>query len=233
MDLSRIKIDDLEVEFIAVAICRSGDGYHVGVLHRRSGQPPRLLHLASHNRLLDDLFSADHICIVPAIDRDDALNIAGLCRRVATARLRKQVPYALRYDPRIRFDPDTGDLLMPDDATGMTCSTFVVHLFRSAQNPIITTQGWPAPGPEDKARQRQLVRLMEGSNSPDDKAQAKRIKREIGSLRISPEHVAGACLESELPATHVACNANKHVIREGLTRRAALRGGMFHLIPFV
>ena len=210
-NLERVAFLGTLIEAVAVVVCRSGEGTHAGVAYRGPDGTPRLLHLAFHLDLRDDDFAiwrARYVCVVPNLRQPDLVALAGYCRRIQTVNSAGGIPYNLEYEPGTRFDPDTGDCVLAEGGTGMSCATFVVHLFRSSANPIVDVKGWQVREPEDSQRQAQFVRAMEQNPSPAFQAQAARIRGQIGCPRVRPEDVAGGCLEDTLPAPFEWCDAN-------------------------
>jgi hypothetical protein len=193
-------------------------GPHAAIVYRSDDSQPRILHFAWHHFLKDDALSdhqSDYVCVVPiGIERDDQVALAAYCRRIYRANAsRCTIPYNLRYDPETSFDPDTGDFVRPETATGLNCATFVVQVFRSSGNPILDGDGWPQR-PKDVERQRYLVDYLRNCPNPAhrDPAQADLIELEIGCMRIRPEEVVGACLEKELPALFGQCEPNGYFL---------------------
>src|SRR5437762_521119 len=140
-NLDRIAWPHRPIEAVAVVVCCSGNGTHTGIAFRGEEGFPRLLHLAWHLALFNDDFQAardDYLCAVPNLRRADAIALAGYCRRIFRVNNAggQRIPYNLEYEPGMGFDPDTGDLVLPAGATGMSCTTFVVHVFRSSGNPL-------------------------------------------------------------------------------------------------
>jgi hypothetical protein len=214
-NLDRVAFPPRPIDTVAVAACRSGNGTHVGVAYRGPDGAARLLHLAFHLDLRDDDFRRvrpRYVCVVPNLHQADLVALAGYCRRIFLMNSAGRIPYNLAYEPETGFDPDTGDLVLPGTATGMSCSTFVLHLFRSSGNPLLDVTGWPAGRPGDRERQEELVRWMEATPSPAYQAQASRIRGQIGCPRVRSEDVAGGCLEDELPARFEQCDPNGRAI---------------------
>jgi hypothetical protein len=210
-DPKRILLLPHPVDSVAVVVCRSGNGTHAGVAYRGPDGAARLLHLAFHLDLRDNDFDrvrSRFVCVVPNLRRADLVALAGYCRRIFLTNSAGRIPYNLAYEPGTTFDPDTGDLILPSDGTGMSCATFVVHLFRSAGNPLIDLTNWPADRAGDREPQEELVRMMQTDPSPIYQAQAARIRSQIGCPRVRPEDVAGGCLEDVLPAGFEQCDSN-------------------------
>lgn len=223
MNLSRIgDPDDYGVD-VGVAVCRIRDGEHVGVLYRNGDSEParagfRLLHLAWHFDLRDEEFLGGYLVVVPSLSPVDSQVVAGLCRRVAKLRALNRIPYAFGLARDAGFDPDSGEWLFDGQGVGLSCSTFVTALFRSAFNPIIETSNWPTASEEDKRRHLQLLELTERSKDPSVRERARDLRANLNASRVRPAHVAGACLEEALPAGYADCEANRWFIEEILAR---------------
>lgn len=194
-----------------MAVCQ---GPHAAILYRSAEGRPKFLHLAWHRVLRDEGFAGqeqEFVSVEPNLERDDRVALAAYCRRIALANMaRRAIPYNLRYEPGTTFDPDTGDFLLPEGATGLSCATFVVQVFRSAGLPILDASTWPPARPKDRERQRTLIEWLRDYPDPRhrDPIQADRLEAEVGCPRIRPEEVAGACLEDEIPAGFEQCEPN-------------------------
>lgn len=210
-NLERVAFLGTPIETVAVAVCRAGGGTHAGVAYRGPDGTAKLLHLAFHEDLREDDFDRyrpRYVCVVPNLPRPDLVALAGYCRRIYRANAARRIPYNLAYEAGTKFDPGTGDCVLAEGGTGMRCATFVVHLFRSAGNPIIDVREWRVREPEDGRRQAELVEAMQRAPSPVYQREAARIRGEIGCPRVRPEDVGGGCLEDVLPAPFEWCDCN-------------------------
>lgn len=202
-------------DWIAVAIqqvqphCRM----HAGLLYRDANDDWWYLHFAFHEILKTVEYTADGTtsCATTKIDEADQVFLAAFCGRVSTAWQNQEIPYNLKYDPDVRFDPTTGAVSFGPNSTGLNCATFVLAVFRSAGNPLIDATGWPADRPGDRERQTQYVEFLRQR----DVDHADVVEAEIGTPRIRPEEAAGACLEDDLPAGFAQCEPNgRYVLQE-------------------
>lgn len=215
---SRITPPTDGIDDLAVFVRKTQDGTHAGIVYRGSDGTLRLLHQAFHLNLRDDEFverRGRFVCVVPSLLHDELVALAGYCRRIYLVNSsRGGIPYNLELELNEGFDPVTGDLVMPGSATGMSCATFVVHVFRSAGNEIVDPTDWPRATARagDVERQEQLIRMMEQNPSPEYQRQADRIRSQRGCPRIRPEDVAGACLEDSLPARFAQCDRNGRLL---------------------
>jgi hypothetical protein len=219
MNLDRIVLDASSLDVVAVAICRTGHGNtHTGVVYRDFDGRLLLFHQAwqheTRNEPLDGArtdLGGSFLCVSPDIDRDRARNLAALCELIAATG--EPIAYALRDDPEALFDEHTGRLTLPN-GKGLSCSTFVLALFRSARLPLVDTTDWPTDRPGDRAFQELLVHILEHTGASPDHVAA--VRTEIGCARIRPEEVAGAALFSALPVRHPGAEAAGLVLIERL-----------------
>jgi hypothetical protein len=219
MNLDRVVLADSSLDMVTVAICRTRHGStHTGMVYRDFDGRLLLFHQAWHhetrNELLDEAridLGGPFLCVSPDIDRDRARNLAALCEMIAATG--EPIAYALRDDPEALFDEHTGRLTLPT-GKGLSCSTFVLALFRSARLPLVDTTDWPLDRPGDRAFQELVVSILERTGASPDHVAAVRV--EIGCARIRPEEVAGAALLSVLPVRHPSAEAAGQVLVERL-----------------
>jgi hypothetical protein len=219
MNLDRIIPGDSSLDMVAVAVCRTRYGNtHTGVVYRAFDGRLLLFHQAWHhdtrNEPLDEArtdLGGPFLCVSPDIDRDRARNLAALCELIAGTG--ESIAYALRDDPEALFDEHTGRLTLPN-GKGLSCSTFVMSLFRSARLPLVDTTDWPLDRPSDRAFQELLLHVLERTGADPDHVAA--VRAELGCARIRPEEVAGAALFSVLPVRHPDAEVAGRVLVERL-----------------
>jgi hypothetical protein len=217
--LDRIVLDDSLLDRVAVAICRMRYGNtHTGVVYRDFDGRLLLLHQAWHHETRNEPLGEARTdvggpfsCVSPDIDQDRARNLAALCELVASTG--EPIAYALREDPEALFDEHTGRLTLPN-GKGLSCSTFVMALFRSARLPLLDTTDWPLDRPGDRAFQELVVHILERTGADPDHVAA--VRTELGCARIRPEEVAGAALFSVLPVRHASAECAGLVLVERL-----------------
>src|SRR6266511_4148730 len=147
-DFSRLTFDANQVKLLAVALLRTSRcTAHAGVAYRTAAGALRFLHFANHEVLRDEVFRED-LCLgenafaVPLLKEEDQDFLAEFCARVYRANQSGKLPYSFEFDPTLGFDRSTGLMVFNYDS-GLTCSTFVVALFRSAGNPLVQPITWP------------------------------------------------------------------------------------------
>ena len=230
MDVSRIKRSEEDVRHVAVGICDTGSNTHTGIVHRDRGTV-RLLEQGFHHCTRNDPVQTSveryrglFLFVVPDLEEDRARNVAGMCRLIAKHLVNEKssgFAYALRFDEEARFDQFTGELAMPN-GIGLSCSTFVIVVFRSARIRFIDFENWPVR-PGDVLAQKQLVEMLlnwrdRGHASPEH---VEKVRGEIGCVRARPEEIAGVCMLN-LPGKYPAAEtAGEAVLRALSERRVA------------
>jgi hypothetical protein len=209
MDLTRLKTAAVDAQWVAVSVERNQScGLHAGVLYKQSNEVFAKLHFCWHRVLRSGPPNRGDVFAVPDTQfDDDKMWLAVFCARVARNIPGKNIPYNLEHDESVRFDRDSGELQL-NGATGLSCATFIVAVFRSAGHPLVDASDWPKASDDDMGVQRSFVEALEGD--PRSSAQGATVRREIGCPRIRPDHVAGACLESysDRPVPHAQCETN-------------------------
>lgn len=214
MDQSRFTPDGTATRFVSVSVERTGPcGFHAGLVYRDSKDRLWRLHFAWHHTLSIEPYDDNPVCcVMPHFDEpSDEIWLAKFFDLIAkNPANRRTIPYNLKHDEDVEFDDDTGEIAFGPDSTGLGCATFVLAAFRSGGSRLIDATGWPRASAEDQSRRLRYVNILLDSKSPDRQSQGRRINNEIDSPCISPQHVAGACLEDEIdrPVRFAACEAN-------------------------
>lgn len=210
-DRTRIKRAGSDVPLVAVVLQRADHwcATHAGIAHR-SGGNLRVVHLGSHEWLLDDAANdAKWLYAVPNVADEDGEYLAGFCRRIVKANASHKIPYAFEFEADTRFDPGTGKYIGPPGVGGLTCSTFVAAVFRSAGVPLVLLDTWPVvASAEDIAVRAWVLDMWAASGRPNLVKRAAEIRPSIRARRISPQDVAGACLRRRFPANYKRCRVD-------------------------
>ncbi len=210
-DFSRLTNNTDEVDSLAVVVQRNFPWCttHAGIAHR-SGGKLHILHLATHETL--DNSEIDHnskwIYAIPRmIYKEDRDGIAAFCRRIQRANRSGTVPYAFEYEVDTFFDFISGKYISNCPDGGLTCSTFVACVFRSALWPLIKLESWPSRASEEDKRARQWAMDLwkKQKSRPDLAKRADELAPSIGVRRVSPEQVAASCLQRRTPAGYRRC----------------------------
>jgi hypothetical protein len=225
MDINRFNLSGKSVGNLGVAICLNPFPHcntHVGIIYRDARERLWVVHLAWHKTLRNNILEDDFSVATPNLDPLEEPYLAEYCAKVGrSSRNHRNIPFNLRYDPDTQFDED-GHLRLSPSGTGLNCATFVVTVFRSAGRPLVQPDTWLIrEGQErriDEAVHQRYVASLSQDPDPDRQKQAKIIQPEIGCFRIRPHEVAGACLESILPATFSQCGPNGEYVLEMLAK---------------
>lgn len=188
----------------AVAVIDGPVGLHAGILHEDENGAWWLTDLAWHFKLrrrpLGDVLDDPRevwAFPLPAVDEIDLGVVSLLCARVAS-RNHAGIPYS--FLPGATFERDTGVFMPTARSHGLTCSTFVLEVFRAAGVDLVDLTSWAAL-PEDLEVQRELVQyLRRGGASP---AHVASVERETGCVRLRAEEVAASTTLAPLPASYV------------------------------
>lgn len=208
MDLNRFLNDGKDTPWVSVSLERTGPcNLHAGIIYRQADDKLRRLHFGWHRQLYN--FEYEKMaCAIPPLDEADAMWMSAFCGKIARHASSNNIPYNLKYDEDVAFDPETGGVIFGVNSSGLGCATFVLAVFRSGGNRLVDVTDWPEANVDDKAVQQGFVNALLKSSDPDKLAQGERIKGEVGTKRIRPDHVAGACLEDALPVRYSECEAN-------------------------
>jgi hypothetical protein len=191
-----------EVSWVGVAVKIVDPGQqHVGVLFRdvREGGVVKMLDLQWHNTVVSKPAAPRHgyFWAEPSMDPARARALAGVCRKIARkyAAQPRSIGYALRYVGQ-RFD--TAGVFMSDGGLGLTCATFVMAVFASSGNDLLTWHDWK-PREEDRGWLQYVVTQLEEHRAEPEHVAAVREQAERGCARFRPEEVAAAGIACELP----------------------------------
>lgn len=219
MNPDHLTLDVQSIPFLAIGIGRTSRGnLHTGVAFRNADGEVRFFHQAFHHITRagsiaeeSEQLGGPFFCVVPPVEADRARAIAGFWDFIASRG--EQIGYSLRDDPYAHFDPNTGVLILAN-GNGLSCSTFVLALFRSVRLPLLDSTGWPVDRPGDRETQQELVRLLELHCGDQDHVEA--VRQEIGCERVRPEEIAGAGLWRQFPVRYPEAEDAGLFIRGGL-----------------
>jgi len=206
---------------VAVAVGYvTGDSTHVGVAHQFAEEDPglHLLHLAFHHDLrherLGDAQFAQYLLLVPHVHQTRLEFLATRCRQVA--RRLPRIPYGFRMQLDATFDR-AGEYRVADDR-GLTCSTFVIALFRAAEIKLIDEQTW-RQREQDIKRHKELLNFLRRRADPD---WIHRVEADVETMRVRPEETAGCCLATQLPVSFLeAMQLGQRVLERLAAQRPA------------
>jgi hypothetical protein len=182
----------LHVDKILVALGHGAFGSHLGVaFHRGGGNAPSLMHLRWHKQLTVELVSNNlpqcWVACELALPQLASKQMVGILRAIAN-RL-PEIGYGPNYlSARGAFD-SAGNYIAPVGSRGLTCSTFVVEIFRPHGILLINDVTWPETE-ENKQWAHAVCALLHRYGAGDEHLAA--VRSDISGIRIKPEEVAGA-----------------------------------------
>jgi hypothetical protein len=90
-----------------------------------------------------------------------------------------------------------GTFVKGEESNGLTCSTFVIEVFRSAGIELLRYSDWPHNRDGDDKWHDHIVAEIRRK----DAEHANAIAKEKGCARFRPEEVTGTCASKTLPAS--------------------------------
>lgn len=181
-------------DFVGVAIKSVAEGQnHVGLIYRLDDDPARLLHLAWHFDLRDELIREDYFWdAVGFLDSTNTAFMAAFLASVKSAAV-AGIPYG--FDVSNRYFTLHGEYVPPPDGKGLTCASFVFTVFRDQGFAVLDLKSWPAR-PSDEEWQRFVMRALDGSATEVHLAE---LAADLPAVRIRPEEVAACSAVQDIP----------------------------------
>lgn len=181
-----------DVEHVGAVIQRTPHGLHCGFVYQKADEGPRVLHLAFHHMLIDEIDHGAFRWVQLGLDADNKLVLASQLSRVALAG--SLIPYGINSDG-VAFDADTGDLLPAPIGRGLTCATFMSAILKSFAHQVVDWHQWP-DRPEDVQWQQEIVRLLQDRAAREH---VDAVAGDVGARRLRPDEIVGACSSSRWP----------------------------------
>jgi hypothetical protein len=206
-DLSRLTFDPAAIPIIGIAVGRTGEcTAHSGVVYMGPSQTRMFLHLADHKLLLRNTCKGKYIYAIPDFEIEDLIIFSGICELVYNTNQGGKIPYSFEFDPDISFDPKTGEFMAGRTVDGLSCSTFVIALFRSFGQPLVNEITWPDTASASDLKARQA--FLDWLNDTDRQERANEIAPTMTKGRISPQQVCGAAIQKKLPVGYLRATDN-------------------------
>ncbi len=186
---------------------------HAGLLYRtRTGGETYVVHLKGHLYLLHTPPVKGQICIVPPIEEVPLPALAAYIRSVYRKNKNRGIPYAFSSPDHDWFSSD-GTLLLASDRLGLTCSSFVLAVFRAAGLPLVDLKAWPIRK-EDEEWKEHVLKSFKGHIGKNKKRKdhVRRMRTEIGTVRCRPLEVGGAALAEAIPCCFSEATKNSKLI---------------------
>ncbi len=210
MHTDRFRLPSDQAPDLALFIMRTYDGTHTGILHRMRGR------LIIQDMLWHKMFRSapcrrsPHF-VVLHLEAEEENDVRGMCRLIhdrqndSDQASAYRIPYAFRHGNNDRFNASNGELMLVD-GLGLTCSTFVLSVFESAEVPLVRLDSWKRRAEDDARHETLLARMRNGIPEqgipPADPEHVKQVENELPCIRIRPEEIAAAGFFDELPAKY-------------------------------
>ncbi|MDG0065847.1 hypothetical protein MMB92_17945 [Burkholderia sp. IO2] len=194
---------------VAIAFTRGryGSG-HIGIAFHTPKDGAQVTHLAWHKQFKVDAIPSEvsgcWACATVALPPSASKQLVAVVRGVS--KKKPQINYGLGAIAAKGSFSANGSYQPPRGSDGLTCTTFVVEVFRAASIPLVDYDNWPAL-PDNVAWGESVCQALAGSGATDDHVNA--VRRNIGGLRVRPYEAVGAALlpPNQRPANHAAVQA--------------------------
>jgi hypothetical protein len=173
---------------------------HMGFLYRtETSGGPFVLHLRGHYDLRHDPPEKGQICVLSPVEPIRIPALAALARRVWRKNRHHGIPYAFSSPEHDWFNKE-GQLIIGADQLGLTCSNFVLAIYRAAGLPLVQLDTWPARE-EDAQWQAGVIETWKAAVKGDGRKlrHLEKMRGEIGIIRCRPLEAGGAALSVEIP----------------------------------
>jgi hypothetical protein len=184
-----LRIDDpVKAKPMIAAFLQPASPWHSGLLYTDSNEQTWYLHLAFHYDLRQEEPTATGAWVEPPIPALFAEQVAAMCDLVWSRHGENGLPYALRYDAAY-FD-QTGELRGGPEEHGLTCSTFILAVFASAQLRLVDLSSWK-DREDDRTAQERIVDFLKKRRAHASHIEA--VSKQVGCIRVRPSEAVGAC----------------------------------------
>jgi len=180
------------LRFVGVALAKTRLGWHLGILHRKAGQPAAILHLARDRVLCNEAPREAYSWVQLRLPEARLRALAAHCRRIWERNGASNLRYAFRYEGAA-FDA-AGELELTPDTNGLSCATFVLAAFQSLGVRLLAFEDWPPANDEDLSGREQIIALLCHRNG--DPAWRNVLQGELRSPRFHPIEVVAATLRA-------------------------------------
>lgn len=184
-----------KIDHFALAIVRSDHGQnHCGICFRDGAGDLWLLHLAWHYKLKFKWFPLNYKYLPVKRHRSILKQLAIQSNLIKNEN--PKIPYGFNPD-NVRFERDTGKLIMSTIGRGLTCASFITAVLESQGLSLLKFEEWPEKANQEW--QSRIVEVLEATPDVDPNHLAS-VKNDVGAMRrFTPEEVVGAGNEAAWP----------------------------------
>lgn len=202
----------------SIVIKKTPNGFHTGVIYRDSDTDSiNILHLAFHVDLRNDnffkievdqenLWTFSDFWIIP-IDFDSSFqrSLSAYCSNIME---RNKLFVDSSIDKRIRYGLFSGDSLFIEDGTlilgencsGLSCSSFVIAVFKSIGIKLVDMSKWPKRESDIETHKQLLSWLKGHCEAPGHMEHYYTVEKEAGCARVRPSEVTASLRFENKPA---------------------------------
>ncbi len=189
---------------VAIAFTRGAFGTgHLGIAFHSAHDGPKVTHLAWHQQLQVDTIPQEvqgcWACATVTLPPSASKQLVAVVR--AVSKKKPQINYGLAAIAAKGSFSANGSYKPPRGSDGLTCTTFVVEVFRAASIPLVNYQNWPSD-PANVAWGESVCTELARRGASQEHVDA--VRKNIGGLRVRPYEAVGAALlpPNQRPAVH-------------------------------
>lgn len=194
---------------VAIAFTRGtyGSG-HIGIAFHTPNDGTQVTHLAWHKQLEVNTIPQEvrgcWACATVSLPPSASKQLVAVVR--AVSKKKPQINYGLGAIAAKGSFTANGSYKPPRGSDGLTCTTFVVEVFRAAAIPLVNYHNWPAD-PANVQWGESVCRDLAQRGASQDHVDA--VRKNVGGLRVMPYEAVGAALlpPNQRPATHADVQA--------------------------
>lgn len=177
----------------ALAIKRSGQFLHTGLVYRRNSGDISLIHLGWHNFLKNEAPDPSYFWIPTVLGDLNQLQVAVFLDMLWAKNNDGKIPYSITCGHSLRCFDTQGNRTPMRLGEGHTCASFVLAVFDSLSLPLIIPETWPAGRPGDREWANIILDKLRDPRYPVPKDHIDAQEAAIDNIvRFRPEEVAAA-----------------------------------------
>jgi hypothetical protein len=186
-----------ENDILGIAITKTQpDQNHLAIAYH-DGTDAKIIHLVWHRKLVKSCLTDKYSWVEPiSLDSVNRIHLAAHCESI----------FELNHDEGIPYGPCGGGEFDPSGyyigklGSGLTCSSFVIEIFKSQGIKLINENDWAYRDTDANWQKEILISLQDERFTDDDHALIEAQTKLIGAIRFRPEEVAASAVIASPPS---------------------------------
>lgn len=198
----------------SVVLKRTGpENLHAGIIYKDIDGESKILHFAFHLDLKNDKISeigsnpeniwnqGDLWAFPTGLVDIQRRMVSHMCWKILKRLEEDKIKYGLLYDGSTYFMAEDGKYMLGENCSGLTCSTFVLAVFKSSGISLVDVTKWPKRDNDTQALGIILEYLKGKCEEKGDMSHYERVmSNEVGCERFRPSEVTASITFDEIPA---------------------------------